>query len=226
MIKKINVADWLSRDDIDVIELLKNVAGITEVPEQLLSFDGAFVYDDTTKYGLGVEVAESMGAMDEKNYYSKYFDYEKLADDLLNDNKSGYCTIEDNSRYLYLDYSDPCNTVDEILLGKIKLGSANGQFLKLDKHEWVCGRYWSYGNISNSCISCGLDKYYDKAVNEVFEHTWMTAEVWDKFRCGMAECEEVLGNKTDADKLCKKLDALWDYLMGEYQKVELILEEE
>lgn len=222
--KKINVAEWLSQEDMDKIEILENVVGVEDIPKQLLNFDRIFVYEDITKYGLGDEIASGLGIIDEENPYSKYFDYEKLADDLLNEDGSGYYTIKEDSKYLYID--DLCSADDGIVLGKIKTDFAEGQFVKLAKHNWACGRYWSYGHISNNGMSCGLEKYYDKTVDEVFEHTWITAEVWDKFRQGMKECGEVLGNKEDVDVLEKKLDSLWNYLMEEYQRIELILEGE
>ncbi|MEA3386895.1 MAG: hypothetical protein U9Q66_00430 [Patescibacteria group bacterium] len=222
--KKVNVVNWLSEEDIEKMELLKEFVGIDDIPMQLINFDRVFLYDDTTKYELGKEVASGLGVIDEENLYNKYFDYEKLADDLLNEDGSRYFTIKEDSEYLYID--DLCNADDGIVIGKMKTDFAEGQFVKLAKHEWACGWYWSYNHISNNGLSCGLENYLKLSLVDAFENTWITEKIWDKYRLLMLECGEVLGKKSKIEikALEDKLNNAWNYLMCEYQKIDFIME--
>ena len=222
MTNKINVRDWLFQEEIDKIEILNRVLDVTKVPEQLINFDRLIIYENTTEYELGEEIADGLGIINNESVYGGYFDYGKFACDLLNDSASGYYTIEDDRRYLYID--ELCTIDDDIVLGFIKTGFAKNEFVKLEKHYWACGWYWSYGHISNNGMSCKINEYYDKKLDEVFEHTWMTEKIWGKFISGMLEFEEALEHETDTSKLGSKLDATWNYLIEEYKKIELILE--
>ena len=222
MMNKINVRDWLIQEEVDKIEILKNVLDMEEVPEQLINFDRLIIYENTTEYELGVEISSELGIINNEGIYGRYFDYGKFAQDLLSDHSSGYHAVDDDSRYLYI--CELCRIDDDIMLGVIKTGFAKHEFVKLEKHYLAYGGYWSHGQISNNGMSCGIKEYYDKKVDEVFECTWMTEEVWDKFRYGMDEIEEVLGNETNTDKIGAKLDTVWNYLMEQYKKVELVLE--
>lgn len=222
MMNKINVRDWLIQEEVDRIEMLNKALDVTKVPEQLINFDRLIIYENTTEYELGVEISSELGIINNEGIYGRYFDYGKFAQDLLSDHSSGYHTVDDDSRYLYI--CELCRIDDDIMLGVIKTGFAKHEFVKLEKHHLAYGGYWSHGQISNNGMSCGIKEYYDKKVDEVFECTWMTEEVWDKFRYGMDEIKEVLGNETNTDKIGAKLDTVWNYLMEQYKKVELVLE--
>ena len=222
--KKINVFNWLSVEDIEKLELLKENCNIENVQEQLINFDRVFVYENTTKYELGEEVAGSLGIIDEENPYGKYFDYEKFADDLITEDDNRYFELDEDERYMYID--EICNIEDGILLGKMKVGFAKDNYVKLSKHEFACGWYWSYNHISNNGLSCGLSEYLDMELDEAFENTWLTKDIWDNYRKEMKKLGEVLGNKEDVDELGKKLDLLWSKLGGEYRRIEFTYEEE
>ena len=79
----------------------------------------------------------------------------------------------------------------KILLGRLKddAGSqiADGENLYLDKHDWACGWYWSFGYVGNARCHFHFNSllYIKNSKNEVltnaselFSHTQITDDEW------------------------------------------------
>jgi len=214
---KIDIKNWLSNKELEQVELIRDVVDVDSIPEQLINFDRVYIYN-CTKRELGEEIAGSYGIFDDVNDdVVRHFDYESFADENLD--SDCYFELEEDNKYLYID--EIATSDDSIMIGRMKDGFANNQFVKLSKHDWACEWYWSFGHISNNGLSCGISEYLQKPLNEAFENTWISSDLWDKFRVIYIKADEI---KKSIDRITVQKEDIIDE-RGNNRKIEALLNE-
>lgn len=131
----------------------------------------------------------------------------------------------------------------KVLLGHLKVdagAASKGEVIYLEKHEWSCDWYWSFGWIGNKNLHMHFEAFLadNLYADELFETTNITNNEWwvirdlmvqayalqkaaEVYRCGGGQTTKagITNILTDADKtkvlnadLEKVLETMWEYV--------------